>query len=162
MPKNKGKGGKNRKRGKNVNIEEAKRELVYKEDGQDYGQVIRMLGGGHLEALCFGDGKTRVCHIRGKMRKKIWVNKGDVVLLGLRHFEDSKADIILKYSNEEARELQRQCEIPHLTSESIASNVETKDDIIFVEEASDTNEESSANEEEEEEEEEENSFDDDY
>jgi translation initiation factor 1A len=33
MPKNKGKGGKNRRRGKNEN-EEDKRELVFKEDGQ--------------------------------------------------------------------------------------------------------------------------------
>lgn len=38
MPKNKGKGGKNRKRGKNEN-EEEKRELVYKEEGQQYAQV---------------------------------------------------------------------------------------------------------------------------
>lgn len=33
MPKNKGKGGKNRRRGKNDN-EENKRELEFKEDGQ--------------------------------------------------------------------------------------------------------------------------------
>ncbi len=58
-------------RGKNEN-EEEKRELVYKEDGQEYGQVIRMLGNGRLEAQCI-DGKKRLCHIRGKMRKKVWV-----------------------------------------------------------------------------------------
>jgi translation initiation factor 1A len=29
-----------------------------------------MLGNGRLEAKCF-DGKTRLCHIRGKMRKKV-------------------------------------------------------------------------------------------
>jgi hypothetical protein len=45
---------------------------VYKEDGQEYGQVIRMLGNGRLEAQCI-DGKKRLCHIRGKMRKKVWV-----------------------------------------------------------------------------------------
>ena len=39
MPKNKGKGGKNRRRGKNEN-EAMKRELVFKEDGQEYAQVI--------------------------------------------------------------------------------------------------------------------------
>lgn len=33
MPKNKGKGGKNRRRGKNEN-EADKRELIFKEDGQ--------------------------------------------------------------------------------------------------------------------------------
>ena len=44
MPKNKGKGGKNRRRGKNEN-EGLKRELVFKEDGQEYAQVplIRVL-----------------------------------------------------------------------------------------------------------------------
>ena len=38
MPKNKGKGGKNRRRGKNEN-ESEKRELVFKEHGQEYAQV---------------------------------------------------------------------------------------------------------------------------
>lgn len=39
----------------------------------EYAQVTRMLGNGRLEALCF-DGKTRLAHIRGKMRKRVWVN----------------------------------------------------------------------------------------
>lgn len=43
MPKNKGKGGKNRRRGKNENDNE-KRELTFKEDGQEYAQVVKMLG----------------------------------------------------------------------------------------------------------------------
>jgi len=68
MPKNKGKGGKNRRRGKNEN-ETEKRELVFKEDGQEYAQVTKMLGNGRLEAMCF-DGIKRLCHIRGKLRKK--------------------------------------------------------------------------------------------
>jgi translation initiation factor 1A len=69
MPKNKGKGGKNRRRGKNEN-ESDKRELVFKEDGQEYAQVTKMLGNGRLEAYCF-DGSNRLCHIRGKLRKKV-------------------------------------------------------------------------------------------
>jgi translation initiation factor 1A len=36
----------------------------------EYAKVLRMLGNGRLEAYCF-DGKTRQCHIRGKMRKKV-------------------------------------------------------------------------------------------
>jgi initiation factor 1A len=63
-----GKGGKNRRRGKNEN-ENDKRELVFKEDGQEYAQVVKMLGNGRLEANCF-DGTARLCHIRGKLRKK--------------------------------------------------------------------------------------------
>lgn len=64
-----GKGGKNRRRGKNEN-ETEKRELVFKEDGQEYAQVTKMLGNGRLEAMCF-DGTKRLCHIRGKLRKKV-------------------------------------------------------------------------------------------
>ena len=47
MPKNKGKGGKNRRRGKNEN-EGLKRELVFKEDGQEYAQVIIAKQGGDI------------------------------------------------------------------------------------------------------------------
>ncbi len=39
----------------------------------EYAQVLRMLGNGRLEAMCI-DGTKRLCHIRGKMRKKVWVN----------------------------------------------------------------------------------------
>mmetsp|Transcript_28740 Transcript_28740/g.34916 ORF Transcript_28740/g.34916 Transcript_28740/m.34916 type:complete len:140 (+) Transcript_28740:141-560(+) len=109
MPKNKGKGGKNRRRGKNEN--EEKRELVFKEDGQEYAQVLRMLGNGRLEAQCI-DGVKRLCHIRGKMRKKVWVNTGDIVLVGLRDYQDDKADVIQKYMADEARSLKAYGEIP--------------------------------------------------
>merc|ERR1712216_417333 len=110
MPKGaKGKGGKNRRRGKNDSDE--KRELIFKEDGQEYAQVLRMLGNGRLEAQCI-DGVKRLCHIRGKMRKKVWVNTSDIVLLGLRDFQDEKADVILKYTAEEARSLKAYGELP--------------------------------------------------
>ena len=46
----KGKGGKNKRRGKN-DSEENKRELVFKEHGQEYAQVVRMLGNGRLEGF---------------------------------------------------------------------------------------------------------------
>uniref|UniRef100_A0A8C5YS72 Eukaryotic translation initiation factor 4C n=1 Tax=Marmota marmota marmota TaxID=9994 RepID=A0A8C5YS72_MARMA len=92
MPKNKGKGGKNRCRGKNEN-ESEKRELVFKEDGQVYAQVIKMLGNGRLEAMCF-DGIKRLCHIRGKLRKKVWINSSDIILVGLR---DYQVKIIFKF-----------------------------------------------------------------
>ena len=104
-----GKGGKNRRRGKNEG--EEKRELIFKEDGQEYAQVIRMLGNGRLDAQCI-DGVKRLCHIRGKMRKKVWVSTGDIILVGLRDFQDEKADVILKYNADEARSLKAYGELP--------------------------------------------------
>lgn len=105
-----GKGGKNRRRGKNEN-ESEKRELVFKEDGQEYAQVVKMLGSGRLEAVCF-DGARRLCHIRGKMRKKVWINQGDIILIGLREYQDGKGDVILKYTADEARNLKTYGELP--------------------------------------------------
>jgi len=110
MPKNKGKGGKNRRRGKNENDNE-KRELTFKEEGQEYAQVLKMLGNGRLEALCF-DGSKRLAHIRGKLRKKVWINQGDIILLSLRDYQDEKGDVILKYSADEARSLKAYGELP--------------------------------------------------
>ncbi|CAO1622092.1 unnamed protein product [Sympodiomycopsis kandeliae] len=119
MPKNKGKGGKNRRRGKNEN-ESDKRELIFKEEGQEYAQVLRMLGNGRLEAQCF-DGEKRLALIRGKMRKKVWINNGDIILLSLREFQDEKADVIQKYTPDEARDLVKHGEIP--ASAKINENV---------------------------------------
>jgi len=127
MPKNKGKGGKNRRRGKNEN-ENQKRELVFKEPGQEYAKVDKMLGNGRLHALCF-DGRKRLCHIRGKLRKKIWINAGDIILVGLRQFQDDKADVILKYSPDEARMLKDQKQIP----ESVT--IEENDQVDFTADA---------------------------
>ncbi|KAH9003083.1 hypothetical protein EDB86DRAFT_3073558 [Lactarius hatsudake] len=87
---NKGKGGKNRRRGKNENDDD-KRELVFREDGQD---------------------EKRLAHIRGKMRKKVWINQGDIILLLLRGFQDGKADVIVKYTANEARNLKAYGELP--------------------------------------------------
>ncbi|AEO65091.1 16d27ea1-a51f-4b8d-b89f-7186ef88b5be [Thermothielavioides terrestris] len=110
MPKNKGKGGKNRRRGKNENDNE-KRELTFKEEGQEYAQVLKMLGNGRLEAMCF-DGVKRLGLIRGKLRKKIWINNGDIILVSLREYQDNKGDVILKYSADEARSLKAYGELP--------------------------------------------------
>jgi translation initiation factor 1A len=82
-----------------------------------------MLGNGRLEATCF-DGTKRLCHIRGKLRKKVWINGGDIILVGLRDYQDGKADVILKYSADEARNLKAYGELP----ESAKINEETGED----------------------------------
>ena len=107
---NKNKGGKNKKSQLQNDMKE-KRELIFKEDGQEYGQVLKMLGNGRCDVYCF-DGNKRLCHIRGKLKKKIWIKTGDVVLIGLRDFQEKKGDIILKYSIEESRSLKTYGEIP--------------------------------------------------
>lgn len=102
-------GGKNFKKRKDVT--ESTSELLFKEDEQDYAQVTKMLGSGRLEALCL-DGEKRLCIIRGKMLKKVWVTVGDVILISLRSYQDKKADVIHKYTPEEVRLLKIYNELP--------------------------------------------------
>ncbi|KAJ1939694.1 Translation initiation factor 1A [Linderina macrospora] len=128
MPKNKGKGGKNRRRGKN-DTENEKRELVFREEGQEYAQVVKMLGSGRVEALGF-DGVKRLAHIRGKMRKKVWINQGDIVLISLRDFQDDKADVIMKYSADEARALKQYGELPENAKINETEAFEDQDDEV--------------------------------
>lgn len=81
MPKNKGKGGKSRRRGKGEG--DTRRELTRKMEGTEYAKVSKMLGGLHLEAVCM-DGRTRQCRIPGSLRRRVWIGAGDIVLVGLR------------------------------------------------------------------------------
>jgi len=112
MPKNKGKGGKGKRKGKrNKGGDAEKAELRFKVFGEEYAQVRRVLGNCRVEAYCF-DGKLRLCHVRGKFKKRVWINKDDFVLVGLRDYQDEKSDIIHKYTTEEARLLRSWGEIP--------------------------------------------------
>jgi len=105
-----GKGGKKKKRGKSQ-AGHFKRELQYKGEGEEYAQVLRMLGGGTLEAQCF-DGQLRMAQIRGKMRKRVWIAQGDLILVSIRDFQPTKGDVVLKYTGDEARKLKSQGELP--------------------------------------------------
>jgi translation initiation factor 1A len=130
MPKNKGKGGKKHKRGKNQ-VREA-RDLILKDSGQEYAVAEKMLGDGRIKAQC-GDGKDRIGIIRGKMRKKVWINPGDLILLGLRDFQDAKADVIHKYSPEETRKLKKLGEVADtMKTRSEAVEDEEEEESAFV------------------------------
>jgi len=43
---------------------------------------------------------------------QVWINAGDIILIGLRDYQDVKADVILKYNSDEARNLKAYGELP--------------------------------------------------
>ena len=104
-------GGKRKGRKSRKQVSRHTSELVYKDDGQEYAQIVRKLGGSNVELAC-ADGMTRMGIIRGTMRNKVWLNTGDYVLVGLRDFQDNKCDIILRYTAEQVRTLKAYKEIP--------------------------------------------------
>ena len=84
-----------------------KREMVWKDEGQEYGLVVKLLGNCRVQCLC-GDGQTRICHIRGKFQKRIWISSNDVVLVSVRDFQEDKGDIIYKYNMDEIQLLKEE------------------------------------------------------
>ena len=119
---------KNTKGGKKCKKTKALREettLNYKTEGQEYGQVIKMLGNCRLEVYCF-DGTSRMCQIRGKMRKRIFINKDDIVIVSLRDYQDAKGDIIEKYSETQKRTLIDNGTIPDLDFNSMDIKTQIK------------------------------------
>lgn len=72
------------------------KELVLPQQGELLGRVLKMSGGDHLLVKCT-DGKVRMCRIRGKMKRKMWVRENDVVLVAPWDFQDEKADIVWRY-----------------------------------------------------------------
>merc|ERR1719397_866671 len=91
--------------------------------------------------MCF-DGQKRLCKIRGKLRKKVWINVSDIVLVGLRDYQDGKADVILKYSSDEARNLKSYGEFPDSVkiNETVQFGDADNDDIEFDDVVSDDSE----------------------
>jgi len=79
-------------------------ELIYKDDGQEYAKILRILGGPNLDILC-EDGIQRMGIIRGNMRNKIWVAIGDYILVSLRDYQDKKCDVLHKYTLDNVRAL---------------------------------------------------------
>lgn len=141
MPKNMGKGGKNRKRGTNKN-EPQKRELTLKEAGQqEYAQITKMLGNSRLECSC-ADGIKRIGVICGAMRRRVFMTVGDIVLVSLRDFEKGKVDIIGKYNQEEAKELLKRGELAHGTMLNEAGPDEYHGVVEFADDADEEGEES--------------------
>jgi translation initiation factor 1A len=83
-----------------------------KEDQQEYGKVIKLLGNRRVECACF-DGKTRICRIRpGLKRQKQFVMVDSIVLISLRNFQDEKADILTVYTVDQVKKLRKMAEIP--------------------------------------------------
>ena len=84
---------------------------MIKEEGQEYAKVTTLLGNRRVTLDCM-DGKKRLGRIRGNMKKKrIFINKDDYVLVGLRDFQDEKADVLDKYTEHEIKKLIKAGEI---------------------------------------------------
>jgi len=142
-------GGKGYKKKKAGGSEFDKKPLEFAEDGQKYALVTKMLGGCRVECKLYGGGTIgnggkasnrgnsgvggasgmAIGVIRGAMRKKVYINLNDVIIVSVRDFETDKVDVIHKYNNDEVRELIKLKEIPsNITDASAVGTTEAEID----------------------------------
>jgi translation initiation factor 1A len=89
---------KNSERGGYLSDEEVIRvRLPDRKKNEMFAIVDTMLGAGHIKVRC-EDGVERLARIPGKMRKKIWIREGDIVIIVPWSFQDSRADIVWRYT----------------------------------------------------------------
>lgn len=78
--------------------EEEIKTLVLPGPGEVLGIVEKLLGYDRLLVRCV-DGHTRLCRIRGKMKRKVWIKEGDVVLVSPWDFQsETRGDVTWRYT----------------------------------------------------------------
>jgi translation initiation factor 1A len=71
------------------------------------GIAVKLLGFDRIMVKC-QDGHERLCRIRGKMKRRVWIREGDVVLISPWDFQtNSRGDIIWRYTKGQAEWLRR-------------------------------------------------------
>ncbi len=84
-----------KKRGTQQNPEEILR--VRTPRGKEIlGILDQRLGASRMYVRCF-DGKTRMCRIPGRMKRRLWVREDDIVLVEPWEYDANKGDIVFKY-----------------------------------------------------------------
>jgi translation initiation factor 1A len=82
-------------------------EMVYPSQGEILGVVSKLLGFDRIMVKC-QDGKERLCRIRGKMKRRVWIRENDVVLVSPWDFQsDTRGDVTWRYTAGQAEILRR-------------------------------------------------------
>jgi translation initiation factor 1A len=92
---------------KKVLSEATLREMMMPSPNDVFGIATKLLGYDRIMVKC-QDGHERLCRIRGKMKRRVWIRVGDVVLVSPWDFQkDKRGDLIWRYTKAQAEDLRR-------------------------------------------------------
>ncbi|MGB1697049.1 MAG: translation initiation factor eIF-1A [Thermoplasmatota archaeon] len=72
-----------------------------------------LLGASKMIVMC-EDGKSRMARIPGKMKRRMWIKPGDLIIIKPWDFQDDKADVKYRYIRTQSSNLSRRGLIPDL------------------------------------------------
>ena len=65
---------------------------------QSLGILDQRLGASRMRVRCL-DGKTRICRIPGRLKRRLWVRENDIIIVEPWEYSgDEKGDVIYKYT----------------------------------------------------------------
>ena len=79
--------------------------------GEIFGIANQLLGAARIRVMC-EDSVPRMGRITGKMKKKMWIREGDLLVVRPWGFQEGKADILFRYSRTQATYLARRNQLP--------------------------------------------------
>ncbi|HTW56319.1 MAG TPA: translation initiation factor eIF-1A [Thermoplasmata archaeon] len=88
--------------------------------GEVFGIANQLLGAARIRVMC-EDNVPRMGRITGKMKKKMWIREGDLLILRPWGFQEGKADILFRYSRTQAQYLARRNLLPATMSSFFAT-----------------------------------------
>ena len=92
---------------KKVISEENLSDLVLPETTDVFGVATKLLGNDRVMVKC-QDGQERICRIRGKMKRRVWIRLGDVVLVSPWDCQSNqRGDVIWRYTKGQSDYLRR-------------------------------------------------------
>ena len=92
---------------KKVISEEELSDMVLPVANDVLGVALKLLGFDRILVKC-QDGNERLCRIRGKMKRRVWIRIGDVVLVSPWDFQsDKRGDLIWRYTRSQAELLRK-------------------------------------------------------
>ncbi|MGQ9538532.1 MAG: translation initiation factor eIF-1A [Candidatus Bathycorpusculaceae bacterium] len=92
---------------KKVISEEELSEMVLPTPNDVLGVAVKLLGFDRVLVKC-QDGNERLCRIRGKMKRRVWIREGDVVLVSPWDFQsDKRGDVVWRYTHAQAELLRK-------------------------------------------------------
>ena len=75
--------------------------------GEVLGRVEELVGGDKMRVRC-DDGNIRLCRIPGKLRKRVWIRQGDLVLVEPWTVQThERGDIVFRYTSTQANWMKR-------------------------------------------------------
>ena len=80
--------------------------LPQKRNREMFAQAELMMGANHIRVKCY-DGVTRMGRIKGKIKKRVWIREGDILVVIPWSFQDDKCDIIYRYTGPQVEWLRR-------------------------------------------------------